>query len=227
MPWKTKDVVLGIVLILFGVFVSAFTYGLGTGLLVDDGPGSGADLIVVGLASGNIMLMVSWAMGPGQYRISFKSLGLRLPWQRRLLDLFLPVVVVIGSLLFLGIYTAIVSQLGWDILDSEGLPDDIALGGPSILFSFIIIALWGPLGEEVLFRGFIFPGLSGNMGVVRAAMVTSLLFAVLHFSIGLIVPFFVTGMLLTWLYYETGSIWTSFAAHAMQNALALSVSAWG
>lgn len=225
-PWTVRDVILGIILVLFGVIVVALIYALATRILADDGIGLGTDLIIMGLAFGNIMFVVSWAMGPGQHGTSVKTLGLRWPEQQKALHLFLPFLTLVASLGFAVIYTVIVSTLGWDILEPDSLPDDIALGGSSVVFSFIIVALWGPLAEEVLFRGFIFPGLSGNIGFMRAAIITSLLFAVAHGSLGLIAPIFVTGMLLTWLYYETGSIWVSFAAHGIQNALAFSLSVW-
>ena len=87
----------------------------------------------------------------------------------------------------------------------------------------IAIVAWGPFAEELFFRGFILAALIGPLGPLRAAAVSSALFAAAHVSIEAALPVFVTGMLLAWLYLRTRSIWPPVTAHALQNFIAVSV----
>ena len=82
--------------------------------------------------------------------------------------------------------------------------------------------MWTPVTEEIFFRGFVFAGLTPRLGVPRAIIVSGLVFSAFHLSIGVLLPIFVTGILLAWLYHRTGSLWPGIAAHAGQNALAVS-----
>ena len=225
-PWTATNVAWAVLLFVVGSILILLIYQLAMKIFEVD-PGMDDQLIILGLALGSMMLIVSWAMGPGLHSIPFSSLGTKLPWPEKPSHLMLPIMVAAASLLFTAVYTTIVSLLGLEILEPPDLPlGDFVASGPALVLSFFVVVLWGPFAEEALFRGFIFPGLSNNLGVFRAAMATSLLFAITHQQIGVIIPIFVIGLLLTWLYYETGSIWSSFVAHGLQNAAALSVHAW-
>ena len=217
-PWKTSDVLLGVILVAVGFLVLIIVYAA---LTAD--PDLGTGLAIIGGVTGAIMLITCWLIGPVRYRVPLSSLGLKLPASRSYVQLLLPLLVFAASLAFTGIYTGLVSLLDWDILSPPPVPEEIRLEGPAIIGSFAIVVLWGPLAEEVFFRGFIFPGLIGRLGITGAAVASSLVFAVAHPDLGVIVPIFVTGMLLAWLYQKTGSLWSCLVAHGLQNALALSV----
>ena len=89
------------------------------------------------------------------------------------------------------------------------------------MWAFIGVVVWGPVGEELFFRGFVLPGLIGRLGVPAAVVVSSGLFAVFHVAPGTLAPTFLLGAALAWIYLKTGSIWPSIMAHSIQNALAL------
>ena len=217
-PWKISDVVLGLALVVGFIFLIIICM-----VLTDPEIGTGLAIIGGVTVTGAIMLLTCWLIGPVRYRVPLASLGLKLPASRSYVQFLLPPLVLVASLAFTGIYTGLVSLLDWESLSPPPVPEEIRLGGPAIIGSFAVVVLWGPLAEEVFFRGFIFPGLIGRLGITGAAIVSSLVFAVFHLDPGVIVPIFVTGMLLAWLYHKTGSLWSSFAAHALQNALAFSV----
>jgi len=94
------------------------------------------------------------------------------------------------------------------------------------VFTFQALALATPLTEEIFFRGFIFAGLIPRLGVGWAMVASAAIFSVSHVSVGVLVPIFITGLALAWLYWRTGSLWTSIAAHAGQNALVVAVQAY-
>ena len=218
-PWKARDVVGGIGAVFVAVIVVVFVYALIAGE-----PDLGVGLVVIGGISGALMLVTAWIMGPVRYNASSRTLGLRPLATPGLIQLALPVGALMASLAFTGAYTGVVELAGWDALKPPDLPGELGLDGPAVLVTYALVVLWVPLTEEIFFRGFIFPGLAGGMGPVKAGVVTAILFALVHSDPGVLVPIFVTGLVLAWLYHRTGSIWSSFGAHALQNLLALSVS---
>ena len=219
-PWKTSDVGLGLALAIAGLIVLIIVHWV-TGADLESGP---ALAITVGVVEG-LLVLASWLAGPGRHGAPLSSLGLRLPVPRSYFQLLLPVLVAVASLTFLVLYVALVSALDWDFLVPEPTIEEFDLEGPAVIAGFAFVAvLWGPLAEEVFFRGFIFSGLRGRLGIIGAAVASSLLFALFHLDPGVMVPFFVTGMLLAWLYHRTGSLWSCFAAHGLQNGVALAAS---
>lgn len=80
-----------------------------------------------------------------------------------------------------------------------------------------------PLGEEFLFRGFVFRALSNWRGTVSAAIVTAIAFAATHIGwlpVGVVFPVAMFGFVLCLLYHRTGSLYPPLAVHAFGNSLA-------
>lgn len=142
-----------------------------------------------------------------------------------MLSMYLIIIIVVASLgLDLNQYTpgpdgqspdsgsaGLVKEAMYDIANEPWL---FALVFPSI-------ALGAPIAEELIFRGQLFSGLSHTrLGVSGAAIVTSALWAALHFSepwlsVGLI---FFMGLIFGWMIYRFGSLWLTMACHALWNA---------
>ena len=222
-PWKTSDVVVGLVLVVLGLFVLLVIYGV---LNPDPDEGSGSALLVIGAIIYGAMLAVSWGVGPARRGGSLRSLGLKLPSSNRGFQLVaLPALAFGASLVLTAVYAGIASAAGLDLPDA--VPEELDLKGPALVGSFALVVVWGPLAEEIFFRGFMFPGFRSRMGLGVAAIASSLLFSLSHLDPRVMVPIFLTGLLLAWLYHRTGSIWPPFIAHALQNALAFSVSVVG
>ena len=93
---------------------------------------------------------------------------------------------------------------------------------------FLGAAVLAPLGEEALFRGYLFNGLRRLWGTLPAFVVSALLFSLAHSLaatqgiVALLVPAFVMGLILAWGMRRTGSLVPCVIAHAMNNGLALS-----
>jgi hypothetical protein len=88
------------------------------------------------------------------------------------------------------------------------------------LFSAVIVA---PLGEELIFRGFLYRGIAASrLGVAVAILLTSLLWASLHADrtwLGFASILF-GGLVLGWLRWRTGSTVTTIAVHGVGNIIA-------
>lgn len=213
-PWTTSDAAFGYLISLGGlILISLILVSLG----VLDVGSSQQDTTVTLLLSALLailMLGVSWYFGVSKYRSSITMLGFAKPSGRYPYVLALAALGL--SLAFAAVYGLVVQELGIEALKPPELPEVfVGEGGNKVL------AIIGPLGEEVLFRGLIFGALAKQMKVVPAIAATGALFAITHFDVAVFIPLAVTGMMLTWLYARTGSIWPPFAAHFGQNLIAV------
>src|SRR5665811_1564385 len=90
-----------------------------------------------------------------------------------------------------------------------------------LLWLWLAIVVFTPIGEEILFRGFLFRGwLRSPRDVWPVIVVTSLLWALIHvqydwYTIGQI---FVFGLLLGWMRWATGSTLLTILLHALINS---------
>ncbi len=88
-----------------------------------------------------------------------------------------------------------------------------------LMFGIVILA---PLGEELLFRGFLQKFLEEHwQDVTRAVLVTSLFFAIIHLNPFWLIQIYLLGVMLGFLAWRTGSIWAGFILHAANNLMAL------
>lgn len=89
----------------------------------------------------------------------------------------------------------------------------------SPIVSLIDFCIFAPILEEFLMRGFILNGLSVNYGIIVALLISSILFALLHFNIAQIFPSFICGIILGLIYLYTGSILSCIFAHMGYNLI--------
>lgn len=219
-PWRGGQVAVGILLILVCVFpVTGIAILMGK-LAGRFEPALGAweSSHLMGLA----ILIVVWRLGLHPHRLSLSSLGFAAPATSWPLTVLFVLLALSASLLFTWGYASLIELLGWHLLSPPEIPDGIVFPGLAALVTYEALAIWTPVTEEIFFRGFVFAGLAPRMGILRAVAVSALVFSAFHLSIGVLVPIFVTGILLAWLYHRTGSLWPGIAAHAGQNALAVS-----
>ena len=89
----------------------------------------------------------------------------------------------------------------------------------SPIVSLIDFCIFAPILEELLMRGFILNGLYANYGIIVALLISSILFALLHFNIAQIIPSFICGIILGLIYLYTGSILSCIFAHMGYNLI--------
>ena len=221
-PWKTSDVLIGVLLVLVGIVVLVTVIALVAGS-VDSAP---AVLITLAGTSG-LLLLISLALGPLKHRVAVRELGLRPFPSTGAAQVALSIAVFLAILVFNGIYGVVVSQLGWDVLEPSALPFKLDFSPALLAFTGVLVIGVGPFAEEVFFRGFALPGLARRSGPLGAVLVSSLLFGLAHANVALFLPAFAAGLLLAWLYLRTGSLLGCVLAHGMQNAVAFAVAVSG
>jgi uncharacterized protein len=90
-----------------------------------------------------------------------------------------------------------------------------------LLWLSIAVVILTPIGEEVLFRGFLFRGwLRAPRDAWPVIVATSLLWAIIHLQYDwyVIAQIFVFGLLLGWLRWASGSTILTILLHALINA---------
>ena len=217
-PWRPSDAARAIGLVFGGFFVVLLLVGSATS--AESGERSSVTPWLVGLADG-LMLLAIWLFGIRKYRVSWETVGLRRPLVRNRVGL--PAAALVGSLAFGAVYAATVSALGLDTLLPEPLPADLLGQGSTRALNAVVILFWGPFTEELFFRGFVFAALIARFGALRAAVISSAVFALAHVSVATMAPIFVMGMLMSWLYLRGRSVWLPISAHVAQNMIALSL----
>ncbi len=86
----------------------------------------------------------------------------------------------------------------------------------SIPLFLLVISVAGPFMEELVFRRSIIGWLNQYLNVWIAIIISSALFAIIHFD-GHYLLYFSMGMLLALIYKRSATIWTSTIAHSVMN----------
>ncbi len=86
-----------------------------------------------------------------------------------------------------------------------------------LLLSTLFAAIFGPIAEEVFFRGFVYSAIKKNIGVFWGMVITSVIFAFLHAHIVGFLPIMVLGLMLVYLYEKTGSLVAPMVLHMIHN----------
>ena len=86
-----------------------------------------------------------------------------------------------------------------------------------MVFALVTVVI-APLGEELLFRGVLYPAIK-HAGFPKLALWgSSALFAAIHFNLSIFLPLLLLSLLLVWLYEQTDNLLAPLTAHAMFNA---------
>ena len=106
------------------------------------------------------------------------------------------------------------------ILDLNGLLQPESIMGFFLLFIAVVII--APLGEELLFRGFLQQVLEKHWkDVTKAVLVTALFFAMIHMNPYWFVQIYILGILLGFLAWKTKSVLPPLILHGINNAMAM------
>lgn len=94
-----------------------------------------------------------------------------------------------------------------------------ALSAGNAVISIISVAILAPIVEEVFFRGLIYTRLKSGMNKIAAAVISSLLFGVMHGEIIWMLIGFMSGLALVWIFEKTRSLLGCITVHIANNTL--------
>jgi hypothetical protein len=148
------------------------------------------------------------------------QLGLRPTRERWWRIALIVLAVYFAFFLFSGIWAAVLGEEPKEeLLKALGANETALLLALSALLTTVI----APIGEETLFRGYIFPALAKWRGWLLGATITGVLFGAVHVGSAPVVylaPLAVLGFLLCALYRQTGSLYPCIATHCLNNSIA-------
>ena len=195
----------------------ALTWWYGQSLLhLPDFSGDGAAIALVIAVSTpvEVGLLVLFARRAGASAADY----LGLIWPRRGEVVFgvaaMVVMIVAGNALSWLLGRSLVTPFQLDIYKT-------ASAGGWLLWLWLAIVVLTPVGEEILFRGFLFRGwLHSPRDAFAVIVIISLLWALIHvqydwYTIGQI---FIFGLLLGWMRWATGSTLLTILLHALINS---------
>lgn len=160
-------------------------------------------------------------------RLSFRDIGL---WGPRLSDAGLALIALV---VYISVFVTAASVLrlllpGLDLDQKQDLGFDDATGAHLVL-TFGLLVIVAPIVEEVMMRGLLFTSLRRQTPFWLAAVITSLLFAVLHLGGGEVgagplwiaaIDTMVLSLVLCYLRERTGRLWASIGLHMLKNSVA-------
>ena len=156
---------------------------------------------------------ISWAEGFGLRNALFRAIMLGVIT----IIVFLPLGSVlqhfsVSLLEYLGIKAA--AQQAVQVLHGIGQ------GAGLVAFALVTVVI-APLGEELLFRGVLYPSVKYAGFPKLALWGSSILFAAIHLNLATFLPLLLLALLLVWLYEQTDNLIAPLAAHALFNAINL------
>ena len=82
----------------------------------------------------------------------------------------------------------------------------------------LVIAIIGPILEEFVFRRVVFGSFIQTQGFWLSAIISSVVFAAIHFEFTHILLYTICGLIFAFLYYKTKRLLTSIVAHVLLNS---------
>ncbi|MDP8217370.1 MAG: type II CAAX endopeptidase family protein [Candidatus Theseobacter exili] len=170
-----------------------------------------------------VALAVLWKLKM-QYRTGLIQIGLRNKgWVQDLFKGFylylgfIPILLLMSRLTYLVSYLMNLELVVQPIVDL--LTKEKTMLGMGSLVVFIVFM--APVFEEVMFRGFFYPVAKRHFGGIGGALLTSMLFAALHFNLAAFLPIFALGLVLVVVYEKSGSLLVPIGLHVTNNILAI------
>lgn len=220
--------------IVLGWFAGAHLAGLLVGMAVATVGAQAFAQPLAGLASGLVALLLirHWGLPPEQTTSLFRLLDLggaaepekRAPTARKLIWAIPGVVAALAIAVALISFFEILNQmLIGGPPDTQNAIKQLLERGDTLTLVMVGLSavLIAPIVEEIIFRGFLFRNLRDTVGKGLAAVLSGLVFGLVHLHPTLILPLTGLGIALALLYEWTGSLWVPIAAHMAFNLLTL------
>jgi uncharacterized protein len=196
--------------------------------IVDPSDAGGPTLLLLVIAAQTLGLAGALAYLAARRRLSWRLLGPRRPaWRHVAIGLGFGV----GGFVAVNLLIAGLLQVFGPVDPPEQqLLSDVTAGGLTTVFAVIAAVVMAPLVEEVVFRGVLFQGLKRRIGLWPGALVSGLLFAVVHVEVQQPLyssAFVLLGLLFAWTMHRFGSLLVPIVAHAAFNAVSVGLTLLG
>lgn len=220
-PWSAAEAIIAVVLIPFITFSLAGVFVLlGSALLTflfRPVPQS-LPLVSTGLAAFFASTGMVWFFAVRGHRASAAQIGFN-GFKARL-DIPLAVVGQITAFVGIAVYSLLINAVGVEVpkqLDKT----DFGASPVGLALAVLVVVILAPLGEELFFRGFVYPALRERWGVLWGMVASSAMFALFHVHPLLFPPMFIIAMVMVVLFEYRKTLAPNIILHALNNLIAL------
>ena len=225
-PFSVADAFVALVIYFLGQLVVGLVAGLALALVAGGIEGSSTGLLVATVVSQVVGLLLALGYLSLRRRLSWRVLG---PVRPGVVPVLLGLAVGFGGTLLAYTINAVVTfALDLEAPVEQQLLEDVLSGGLASVVVVIAAVVMAPLAEELLFRGLLFQSLRRRLGLWFAAIVSAMVFCLVHVEIIVSQPLALLGLfalavLLAWSFHRTGSLVVPIVAHATFNAISLAL----
>jgi uncharacterized protein len=221
-PWRARDLLFtllgGLALALMLVFLVAFVIGFATRDVAFAYSASMA--VATGIVIYVALAIAGWYFALKRRGANLTDAGFkRIPGSTLLKMIPVTIGLLILNLIVIGISSAIFGDV--PTARDQVVGDATYISFQEFLWLFALGAIAAPLVEEFLFRGLLYPLMRVRFRVVGAVLLSSLMFAAIHFIPPLIPALMMMGVVLAYLFERYDSLYPPIAVHALNNAFAL------
>lgn len=211
--WWGMALMLALPFVIAGVVEPRSIAGLFTGDVLPDADAFARINLWSSVASLALLAPVAWCLGRGGFT------G-RITWWRQVAWLLAALVMLYAVIYLQGAW------LQWRAEDSRTEQTEaierLLQGGQSIYgpaLTFLLIAVLGPIVEELVFRGMLLGGMARHISFGWSNVLQALLFAGIHNDMPRFFFYFAMGLLAGMLVRRTGSLVPAIVLHAINNGV--------
>ena len=169
-------------------------------------------ILQIGLHFGLSYAFVRWTKAPDLWPLGR-------PWMKEAY----PAAILFGLLTWVGVSIPLAWIVGMLVpgqdAAAKALESQLDLSGVPLPLVLIALAVLPAIAEELAFRGVVLGALRRRMSTTGALVLQAILFGLLHGSLFRLLPTAVLGLFLGLLAVRSRSLWPSIVAHALNNAV--------
>ena len=136
-------------------------------------------------------------------------------------DIGLAIAGLFGYLTFSAILTALFSVFPWfNLTENQPLLYSTLISPLNKVFAAIALVVFGPILEEVIYRGLIYGKLRKKHSLITSILIVSILFGFLHGQWNVGVDVFALSVVACLMRETTGTIYAGIILHVLKNTIA-------
>lgn len=165
------------------------------------------------------MLGAVWLLGLKRRNYRWADLGLT-PTSPSWIAAAVAIFVVLR--LFTVALSVLLAQLGVQSMQAQALAPGMT-AFPGAIGMMFLAGVAVPIAEEIFFRGVVYRWLRDKWGVAVGAIVSGVVFGLVHFEPATVIPAVLLGIALALVYERSRSLWPPILIHILNNTLALAL----
>ncbi len=133
--------------------------------------------------------------------------------------------IIIVTMAYIFVFDNTIGIILQNIPEAEWIKNAFTeLKNAPLLLQFISLCVIAPIFEEIIYRGIMLEQLNKRCGAVKAVLISSLFFGIIHFNVHQAVNGFFIGIVMGFIYIKTDSLLITMFLHFINNLYCLIVS---